>query len=113
MNKWQGRNERLSKGFAHRFRPTYPGFPVKVCGVEQERAAFLERKPHTRSWPVLLGRKSGQRWCEHGAPVRSWGSRGRLEGEAGGIPHLAKNERDVGHPGTGAGIEPKDSWLRT
>ena len=34
-------------GFAHRFRPTYPGFPVKVGGVEQLHAAFFERKPHT------------------------------------------------------------------
>jgi hypothetical protein len=31
----------------------------------------------------------------------------RLEGETCGIPHLAKNERDVGHPATGAGREPK------
>jgi hypothetical protein len=30
----------------------------------------------------------------------------RLEGRACGIPHLAKNERDVGHPAIGAGIEP-------
>ena len=29
-------------------RPTYPGFPVEVGGVEQEHAAFFGRKPHTR-----------------------------------------------------------------
>ena len=29
----------------------------------------------------------------------------RLEGKAGGIPHLAKNERDVGHPVLVKGIE--------
>jgi hypothetical protein len=28
-------------------------------------------------------------------------------GESSGIPHLAKNERDVGHPAVGAGIDPK------
>ena len=56
-------------------RPTYPGFPVEVGGVEQLRAAFFERKPHARSWLVLRNRKSGQRWCEHGAPVRSGDAR--------------------------------------
>jgi hypothetical protein len=45
--------------------------------------------------------------------VRTWGTLTelwrprRLEGEACGIPHLAKNERDVGHPATVAGVEPK------
>ena len=34
-------------GFARRFRPTYPGFPVQVGGVGQVHAAFFERKPHT------------------------------------------------------------------
>src|SRR5271170_2119160 len=47
------------------------------------------------------------RWCEHGAPVRSCGTRDRLEGEACGIPHLAKNERDVGHPATRGGDRAK------
>jgi hypothetical protein len=43
--------------------------------------------------------------------VRTWGTpedlstRERLEGEVCGIPHLAKNERDVGHPAIGSGIE--------
>jgi hypothetical protein len=40
-----------------------------------------------------------------GPPVRSCGARERLEGKVCGIPHLAKNERDVGHPAVGAGIE--------
>jgi hypothetical protein len=31
----------------------------------------------------------------------------KLEGEDCGIPHLAKNERDVGHPALVTGIEPK------
>jgi RNA polymerase sigma-70 factor (ECF subfamily) len=31
----------------------------------------------------------------------------RLEGKVRGIPHLAKNERDMGHPAVLAGIEPK------
>jgi hypothetical protein len=41
------------------------------------------------------------------APRVSCRTRQRLEGEACGIPHLAKNERDVGHPAIAAGIEPK------
>jgi hypothetical protein len=97
-------------GFAHRFRPTYPGFPVEVGGVEQLHAAFFERKPHTWSWPLPRSRKSGQRWCERGAPVRSFGTRIRLEGEACGFPHLAKNERDVGHPAIGPRIEHKSAF---
>src|SRR5277367_2594106 len=40
---------------------------------------------------------------------RSWRWEGR--GESGGIPHLAKNERAVGHPSTGRGIEPKSAFL--
>jgi hypothetical protein len=35
------------------------------------------------------------------------GTFSRREGEACGIPHLAKNERDVGHPAIVAGMEPK------
>jgi DNA-binding PadR family transcriptional regulator len=58
------RDERLSKGFAHRFRPTYPGFPVEVVG-----------------------------------------------GKACGIPHLAKNERDVGAPGDSGGDRGKSVFL--
>jgi hypothetical protein len=37
------------------------------------------------------------------------GTRHRIEGQTCGIPHLAKNERDVGHPAIGAGIEQKRS----
>ena len=31
-------------------------------------------------------------------------------GERSGIPHLAKNERDVGHPAMVAGLEPKSAF---
>ena len=47
---------------------------------------------------VLPGREVAERIC---------GARSRLEGKACGIPHLAKNERDVGHPAIGAGIKSK------
>jgi hypothetical protein len=68
-----------------------PGFPVEVSGVEQLHTAFFERKPHTRPWLVLCSRNPGNA----GAPVWICGHRSRLEGEACGIPHLAKNERDA------------------
>jgi hypothetical protein len=45
-------------------------------------------------------------------PVRICGTRHRLEGESCGIPHLAKNERDMGHPAFGDGIEPEGAWIR-
>jgi hypothetical protein len=51
------------------------------------------------------------RWCERRAPVRCFETRRRLEGEGCGIPHLAKNERDMGHPEVGAGIEPKRATI--
>jgi hypothetical protein len=34
-----------------------------------------------------------------------------IGGERSGIPHLAKNERDVGHPAMVAGLEPKSAFL--
>ena len=71
-------------GFAQHFRPTYPGLPVEVGGVEQLHAAFFERKPHSLSWPVPRSRKSGRRWCEHGAPVWICGTLEGLEGKACG-----------------------------
>jgi hypothetical protein len=46
------------------------------------------------------------RWIA--GPSTLWwicGTRSGFEGEACGIPHLAKYERDVGHPAIGAGIE--------
>ena len=29
-----------------------PGFPVELVGADEPYAAFLRRKPHTRSYPV-------------------------------------------------------------
>jgi hypothetical protein len=49
---------------------------------------------------------------ERGAPRWSCGTCGGHEGEACGIPHLAKNERDMGHPAIAAGIEPKERVRR-
>jgi len=48
-----------------------------------------------------LDRKSGVRWGEPGAPVDSLGRPSGFQNtqvEGCGIPHLAKNERDMGHP---------------
>ena len=87
--------QRAVEGFAHRIRPTYPGFPVNLGGVEELRAALFERKPHARSLLVLRSRKSRQRWGERGAPVWNCGTRQKFEGKTRCIPHLAKNERDA------------------
>jgi hypothetical protein len=43
-----------------------------------------------------------------GTPVELW-IWDRLEGKTCGIPHLAKNERDVGHPAIGYWIELKSA----
>jgi hypothetical protein len=63
--------------------------------MESDRGA----SPH-RFRPTYAGANVGH-------PVRSCGVRKRFEGRACGIPHLAKNERDMGHPAIVAGIEPK------
>jgi hypothetical protein len=52
-------------------RPTYPGFSVEVRDVEQPPAAFFEEKAAHVVVAKLASRKSGQRGCEHGAPVQS------------------------------------------
>jgi hypothetical protein len=59
------------------------------------------------AWPIS---SAHVRWCEHGAPARSSGDRVRIEGKSCGIPHLAKNERDVGHPALVEGRSPKGAW---
>ena len=56
---------------------------------------------------VFVPRTLGRTW---GTPVELWNP-DRLEGETCGIPHLAKNERDVGHPAFAAGIEFKSASL--
>jgi hypothetical protein len=76
-------------------RPMYPDFlhgapPTFAC------AAFMKGANACK-----LDRKSGVRSGEHGAPVLLLRLRGwlpRLQVKDRGIPHLAKNERDMGHP---------------
>jgi hypothetical protein len=58
------------EGFAHRFRPTYPGFPVEVGGVERLRAAFFERKPHTLSCLCCVVGNPGNAGANMGHPYR-------------------------------------------
>jgi hypothetical protein len=54
----------------------------------------------------------GETWATvRGAPVWNCGTHDRLDGETCGIPHLAKNERDVGHPALVAGIEPTKAMI--
>jgi len=84
-------------------RPTYPGFPVEVGGVEQLHA--FEREPHARSWLVLRSRKSGQRWCERRAPVKichpAEGLRGRplvshISRKTSGMPLISCTQLWIG-----------------
>ena len=58
-------------GFAHSFRPMYPGFPVETRGVEQLHAAFFGRKPHPWWWLVLLSRNPGNAGANMGRPCGS------------------------------------------
>ena len=81
---------------------------MKLVGVGEVHAAFLIES-RTRGGvqrsvqEIRVGRSfSAQvRWGELGAPVhfleRCLGP-GKLGVKVRGIPHLAKNERDVGHP---------------
>ena len=73
----------------------------------------------TRRWVTGIGSGFGTKGCDGTSPivfgprtlVQTRGTpvdlsaRNGLVGEARGIPHLAKNERDVGHPAIVAGIE--------
>jgi hypothetical protein len=93
-------------GFAHRFRPTYPGFPVEVGGVEQLHAAFFERKPHTRSWLVLRVGNPGNAGANVGHPCGAVATATGLRGRVA-VSHIP----DVGHPALVAGMEPRSAGL--
>jgi hypothetical protein len=109
-------------GFAHRFRPTYPGFPVDVGGVEQLRAAFFERKPHAWSWLVRCSGNPGNAGANVGHPYRvvapETGLRGRSlvshisrrTSEMWDTACLARGYR-VGRPALVAGIERQSVFL--
>jgi hypothetical protein len=73
------------------------------------RLSLRESRIRGRGHPWVVG-NPGDAGANVGHP---WGvgDRGRLEGEGCGIPHLAKNERDVGHPAFVAGIGPKSALL--
>src|SRR5580698_8334001 len=75
---------------------------LKYCGVAARTKSYVRASPIVFG-PRTLRRTQGTRTdpCD----------RRRLEGETSGIPHLAKNERDVGHPALAAGIELPSSGL--
>jgi hypothetical protein len=77
--------------------------PVQCTTVDPERKGMVGLRPSF---------SSHVRWGERGAPVQSGEARSRLEGETCGIPHLAKNERDMGHPAIAEGIEAKRLFVR-
>ena len=83
--------------------PRIPDFLSRLVTLSNFMRLSL-RESRIRVVASAASRKSGQRWCELGAHIRG---PHQLEGKTCGIPHLAKNERDVGHPAIVAGIEPK------
>jgi hypothetical protein len=71
-----------------------PGFPLKFVGVDELHAAFINESrtrgsclvPRTGNPGISLVFREMRRMNQES------------EGKSSGIPHLAKNERDVGHP---------------
>jgi hypothetical protein len=72
---------------------------IEVTGLDRKSGGAVER-----SAVALVARMA-----EYPA-VDLWDPQ-QHEGENCGIPHLAKNERHVGHPATSAGIEPKCPFI--
>jgi hypothetical protein len=79
-----------------------PGFPVDLVGVDELHAAFFDESRVKFANASKFDRKSGVRFGERGAPVlfpSGWFLGRGFGVHGGGIPHLAKNKRDMGHPG--------------
>jgi hypothetical protein len=102
------------EGFARLFRLMYPGFPVEVRSVDALHAALVDESrmkcsgsgsPHRKYgypgfWQMWDSTDADLKVCRLQmvqAPRLAAGMDRRIE--SGGIPHLAKNERDMGHPG--------------
>ena len=102
------KKQKTAAGFAHRFRPTYPGFPVAPGGIEQDHVACFEKGACVVGL-ASHSRKSGRRRFEHGAPVRAWGALKRHEGRAA-VSHICQKQADMGHPASVEGMEPKACW---
>jgi hypothetical protein len=68
-----------------------PGFPVELRGVGGPHAPFLKRKAHTRSCPVLRGRKSGYAPVPRHAPRQAPRQAGAgRAGRAGGMTNFLR-----------------------
>jgi hypothetical protein len=81
-------------GFARRFRPTYPGFPVEVGGLSKTmRLSLRESRIRGRGLCCVVGGDPGNAGANMGHPCRSVGTRDRVEGRSAGA--------------IGAGMEPK------
>src|ERR1700678_1706962 len=96
--------------FPHQGRvPHTPGFTVKFVAVDELHAAFLNE---SRTRGRCLGPRTGnpgislvfrEMWDSTDVDHQVHRMNRESEGKSSGIPHLAKNERDVGHPSLGVG----------
>src|ERR1700677_237611 len=85
--------------------PTSRSFFAR-CGIPPRSSRASDNKEDVLRRPAFLFANGS--WPQPPERLRNksallW----ELRGERGGIPHLAKNERDVGHPALVVGIEPK------
>jgi hypothetical protein len=99
------------------FGPRIPDFLSRLVALSNfMRLSLRESRMRGRRLCCAVG-NPGNAGANMGHPCRavellwSCGTRHRLAGQGCGIPHLAKNERDVGHPAVGARIELKSASL--
>jgi hypothetical protein len=82
----------------------HPGFPVRLGEVGELHAAFLDESRTRGRW---LEQRTGnpgislvfrEMWDSTAVICEDSRSDANLKGRIRGIPHLAKNKRDMGHP---------------
>jgi hypothetical protein len=92
--------------------PTSRSFFAR-CGIPQVFPSRLSRADRSTRVPLVRPSLSVpvRSICEENPRLLRKKSAflGELRGESGGVPHLAKNERDVGHPAIVAGLESKSA----
>jgi hypothetical protein len=71
------------------------------------RLSLRESRIRGRGWRCVVGNRGSA--GARGTRTEPWDPK-QLGGDCCGIPHLAKNERDVGHPAIVAGIEPRSAF---
>jgi hypothetical protein len=93
--------------------PHTPGFPAKFVGVDELHAAFLDESrtrgrclvPRTGNPGISLAFR--EMWDSTALSLWLSIHPTHLAVNIGGIPYLAKNERDMGHPSVCEGTRGK------